>query len=375
MNKGFAYYFRQAFKMASKAIYRNKNVLVSALYFCTSLVACLTVVFAAAIPLANVRQAKICKNQQTVDVAQSFTKASRKSFWTMVVAFGIELLIYLGGLLMLGVVCAAIFAVGLAISQFIDARYFALVCVIFAIPDLLIIAVYSIIVLTVFSPTAYVIDTNPDLSAGDVVSVCVSSMKSRGKFTVLLCVFVPVLLIGLIASVLGGGFAAITLLTFGTKFFILATVLWSIVTAVVLGLTVPLFIMVKNTSLVLLFEDIALDPANARRRTAGINIKRIDGAKLDREEAADNLEALFDKGIDAPTPTADELARKRKKHKKQYASPAAKAPQPQEDTGFEETVFEEIDEYPEDAVTEVETESEGNSDTEPEAAPEYSDGE
>ena len=373
MNKGFAYYFRQAVKLSSKAIYRNKNVLKSILYFCTSLVALATVVFGAAIPLANVRQAKICKNQQTVDVAQSFTKASKKSFWTMVVAFGIELLIYIGGFIMLSVVCAAIFAVGLTIAQFVDTRYFVLICIIFAVPDLIIYAVYSIIVLTVFSPTAYVIDTNPDLSAGDVVSVCVSSMKSRGKFTVCLCVFVPVLIVGLIASVLGGGYAAITLLTLGTKFFILAITLWSIVTAVVLGLTVPLFVMVKNTSLVLLFEDIALDPANARRRTAGINIKRIDGAKLDREEVADNLEALFDTGIDAPSPSPDELQRKRKKSKKQYAQPAAEAAEPVQSAEEEQTVFEEIDEYPEDAATAQVPEPEEQPDTD--VAPEYSDGE
>ena len=327
MNKGFAYYFRQAFKMSAQTIWKNKNVIKSMLYFFMSLVARLTVILGAMFDLADVRQAKIAKNQRTVDVPQSLSKASQKPLWTMIMARLIEILMYIGGLLLVSLVCGAVFALGLVITQFVAARYATLILIIFAVPCLIIYLVYTIIVVAVFSPTAYVIDSNPTLSAGEAVSVCVSSMKSRGKMTVILSVFVPAFIMLLAMGVCACGFLLIWFLLGGQKYTLLLMLLWTLVSILILGLTLPVFNMTQNLSLVLLFEDIALDPVNAQKRTAGINIRKISGARVDREEIADNLNALFDDGIEEKLPDGEELVHKHKpKPGKKGRIPDAKQP-------------------------------------------------
>lgn len=312
MNKGFAYYFKQAFRISAQTIWKNKNVIKSMLYFFMSLLARLTVLLGAMVDLSDVRQAKIAQNNRKVDVPQSFTKASQKPLWTMIVATAIEILMYLGGLLLVSVACGAIFAVGLIIAQFVALKYVTLIYIIFAVPCLIIYLIYTIIVVAVFSPTAYVIDSNPALSAGDVVSVCVSSMKSRGKMTVILSVFVPLILMLLVMGVCAAGFVLICLFLNGQKYTLLLLCLWAIASALILGFTIPVFNMTQNVALVMLFEDIALDPVNAQKRTAGINIKKISGARVDREEVADNLNALFDDALEEKTPPPEELTRNHK---------------------------------------------------------------
>ncbi|MDE6690423.1 MAG: hypothetical protein K2K04_00475, partial [Clostridia bacterium] len=146
MNKGFAYYFRQAFKMSAQTIWKNKNIISSMLYFFMSLVARLTVIMGAMVSLADVRQAKIAKNQRTVDVPQSLTRASQKPMWTMIVATVIEFLMWLGGFLLVSLVCGVIFALGMVIAQFVDVQSMWLIYVIFAVPCLIIYAIYTIIV-------------------------------------------------------------------------------------------------------------------------------------------------------------------------------------------------------------------------------------
>lgn len=358
MNKGFAYYFKQAFKISARTIWKNKNVLKSMLYFFMSLVARITLIFAAMVDLGDVRQAKIAKDSRTVDVPQSLTKASQKPMWTKIVATVIEVLMYLGGFLLVSVICGAIFVVALIIGQFVADKYLLLIYIIFAVPCLLIYLVYTIIVVAVFSPTSYVIDSNPGLSAGEVVSVCVNSMKSRGKMTVILCVFVPALIMLLIMGLCAAGFVLIGMYLGGQKYTLLLMLVLGIVSVLLLGFTIPVFNMTKNVSLVMLFEDIALDPVNAQKRTAGINIKKISGARVDREEVADNLNALFDGGIEEKVPAPEELERKHKAKKKpkKFEEPreikpvtATKATAESAATAESGEGFDEEDDYPEEA--------------------------
>lgn len=358
MNKGFAYYFKQAFKISAQTIWKNKNVLKSMLYFFMSLVARITLIFAAMVDLGDVRQAKIAKDSRTVDVPQSLTKASQKPMWTKIVATVIEVLMYLGGFLLVSVICGAIFVVALIIGQFVADKYLLLIYIIFAVPCLLIYLVYTIIVVAVFSPTSYVIDSNPGLSAGEVVSVCVNSMKSRGKMTVILCVFVPALIMLLIMGLCAAGFVLIGMYLGGQKYTLLLMLVLGIVSVLLLGFTIPVFNMTKNVSLVMLFEDIALDPVNAQKRTAGINIKKISGARVDREEVADNLNALFDGGIEEKVPAPEELERKHKAKKKpkKFEEPreikpvtATKATAESAAPSESGDGFDEEDDYPEEA--------------------------
>ena len=364
MNKGFAYYFRQAFKTSVQTIWKNKNVINSMLYFFMSLIARLTVIFGGMISLADVRQAKIARNERTVDVPQSLSKASQKPFWTMFVATVIEVLMYLGGFLLVSVVCGAIFSLGLIISQFVALKYVKLIYVIFAVPCLIIYLIYTIIVVAVFSPTAYVIDSNPELPAGEVVSVCVSSMKSRGKTTVILSVFVPLLIMLLIAGVCAAGFVLILLYLRGRKYTMLLMLVWAIASLLILGFTIPVITMTCNLSQVLLFEDIALDPVNARKRTAGINIKKISGAKLDREEIADNLDALFDPALAEKKPSDDQLKHKHLPKKHAAATPPVAEAPAQSAPAAADDGFDDEDDYADEAPAEdnAEQPADGESD-------------
>lgn len=346
MNKGFAHYFRRALGISAGTVWKNKNVIKSMWYFFISLVARLTLFLGAMVSLADVRQARIAKAQRTVDIPQSLTKASQRSLWTMIVARVLELLIFLGGILLLSLVCGLIFSIGLLIAQFVGEDYITLVYAIFAVPCLIIYLVYTIIMVVMFAPTAYVIDANPNLSAGDAVSVCISSMKNRGKLTVFLCVIVPSLIMLAILGVCVGAFVLVALYAGGEKFTLLLYILCGVLSVFVLGFFVPVFNLGKNLSLVLLFEDIALDPVNAGKKTSGINIKRITGAKIDREEAPDNLEVLFSDEIEERIVESESLKTKKRKKKGKGGQPAPVAKKTEE---APEVEFEEIDDYPEEA--------------------------
>ncbi len=347
MNKGFAHYFGQAIKCSAKTIWKGKGLFKSMIYLLMSFVGSLTVILSPVITLADVRRAKIAEAQQTTDIPQSFNNAFRKPLWTMVASLILEGLIFLGGFLLVSVPAGAIFGIGLAVSRFANADTAGLISLIFAVPGLIIYLVYIIIMFAMFAPTAYVVDTNPDLSAGEVVSVCFATMKSRGKVTAVLNALVPALVELAVLGICAGGFILFEALLFRSKYYLFVCVAWGLVSAALIFFIIPTFSLARAVAQNMLFGDIALDPVTSARRTEGINIKRISGARIDREEVADNLTALFGDDVEERKPSPDALKRKRSKKDKK----SRKTGQPAEEVVQTEKAplveYDRLDEYKE----------------------------
>ena len=314
MNRGFGFYFGHAMKSSCKTLWHKGNLLKYLAWVIMELLAPFTLVLGAMFSLANVRQAKIAERENTIDVPQSFKVACRaKPFWTMLLATVLEALIFIAGVLLIGLATLMLGAIGYAICLFISDVEPALIIAIFCIPGGLMLAVYSVIMPILLAPTAYIIETNPDIGAADAISICFNTMKSRGKGTYFLTNFVTLLIEG---AILGLGAAAevvIALFVDDIRLAVVLGILAGLIFAVGFMLVAPMFSLARKISQKSLFEDIVLDPVNASKRTDGINIRRCKGVKFDPAEYENELALLFDETYSDRVPVPENPAALRKK--------------------------------------------------------------
>ncbi len=314
MNRGFGFYFGHAMKSSCKTLWHKGNLLKYLAWVIMELLAPFTLVLGAMFSLANVRQAKIAERENTIDVPQSFKVACRaKPFWTMLLATVLEALIFIAGVLLIGLATLMLGAIGYAICLFISDVEPALIIAIFCIPGGLMLAVYSVIMPILLAPTAYIIETNPDIGAADAISICFNTMKSRGKGTYFLTNFVTLLIEG---AILGLGAAAevvIALFVNDIRLAVVLGILAGLIFAVGFMLVAPMFSLARKISQKSLFEDIVLDPVNASKRTDGINIRRCKGVKFDPAEYENELALLFDETYSDRVPVPENPSALRKK--------------------------------------------------------------
>lgn len=322
MNRGFGFYFGQAVKSSAKTIFTKGNLLKYLAWTIMELFACISVILAPMFALANVRQAKIAQRENTVDIPQSFKVACRaKPFWTTFLAVILEGLIVVAGIALIGMASAVLGAVGYVISLFADGVDPKLLVLIFLAPGALALLVYSVIMPLLLAPTAYIIETNPDIGAADAISICFNTMKSRGKFTYFLNLFIPALIIGAVLGLWAGTeFALVTFIEDGSLSTALA-VLAALIFFVGFVLVASLFTLASKISNKDLFEDIVLDPVNASKRTNGVNIRKCKGVKFDPAEYENELAMLFDEtyGDRVPLPESPSAMRKRALEERQAA--------------------------------------------------------
>ena len=318
MNRGFAFYFRNAMKSSAAAIWKNKNMLQVLMYFLTELVARVTVLFSAIFDLANIRQAKIVQEKGKMDIPETLQVATKgKPLWTMVLSIIAEAFIFLGGALLIAIVTGILLLIGFIVCSVVHGPQY--IMWLFCIPGGLVFLVYALIMVLIFSPTPYIIETNPNLGVYETVKICFDTMKGRGKATAFLNFFIPSLIEGIIVMICITGFNLIKYLMPG-PYTIFVLTAWIIFSVVFFLLTVPMFDLAKKVAQKSLFEDIALDPANARKRTAGINIKVCNGVKFQKSEIKGNLVALFDETQTDSIPAPDSPARKKIKEKAEKAA-------------------------------------------------------
>ena len=314
MNRGFGFYFGHAIKSSCKTLWHKGNLLKYWAWVIMELLAPFTLVLGAMFSLANVRQAKIAERENTLDIPQSFKVACRaKPFWTMFLATVLEALIFLAGVLLIGVATLLLGAIGYAISLFVSDVEPMLIIMIFCVPGGLMLLVYSVIMPILLAPTAYVIETNPDIGAADAISICFNTMKSRGKGTYFLTVFVTLLIEGAILGLGAAAEVAIALFVEDIRLAVVLGILVGIVVFVGFALVAPMFSLARKISQKDLFEDIVLDPVNASKHTSGVNIKKCKGVKFDPAEYENELALLFDETYSDRVPVPENPAALRKK--------------------------------------------------------------
>ncbi|MCH5143061.1 MAG: hypothetical protein J1G07_05095 [Clostridiales bacterium] len=318
MNRGFAFYFKNAIKSSASTIWKNKNILQVWAYFLAELAARLTIIFSAIFDLANIRQAKVVRENGKTDIPETMKVATKgKPLGTMVLTIITEAFIFLGGALIIAVATVILYFIGFIVSELVAVPWYT--PWLFCIPGGLVLLAYAVVMILILSPTPYLIETNPDLSVAETIKICFDTMKSKGKTTAFLNFFIPTLLEAGVLGICGGALYFLWLFV-PLKFKLLACAGGIIVSAVLIFLTIPMFDLAKKLAQRELFEDIVSDPTNAGKRTAGINIKACNGMKFEKSEIKGSLVALFDDTQSDSIPAPDSPARKKLKEKAEKAA-------------------------------------------------------
>lgn len=295
MNRGFNYYFREGVKSSAKALFRNKNYLRYFVYFIMEILSRLFLIFGPIFDLANVRQGSLIWKRRRIDVSQSFRNAGNPhSVWTYVLTVLVESLMFLAGILLIGVFTALLAAVGYGISQIASNPDSKLFIGIFSVPGAALLLVYLVIMPLILAPTAYIIAENPGIGVGDTLSICFNTMKANGKWTLFLSMFIPALIKGLCA-------VALCLSTYflwdalkDSDYSVLVIVLWGIITLSGYAIVAPIFTLASRSATHHLFQDIMLDKIGGSKTVKGINIKKCNGQMFRPEEIESNMVSMFD---------------------------------------------------------------------------------
>lgn len=328
MNRGFGFYFGNAIKSSAKTLWHKGNLIKYFAWVIMELLSPFTVILGAMFSLANIRQAKIAERENTVDIPQSFKVACQaKPFWTMLLAIILEALIFIAGVILIGIAGGLLGAIGYVVSCFVDTIDPEIIIMIFFAPSGLVLLVYCVIMTILMAPTAYVIETTPDIGAADAISICFNTMKSRGKGTCFLNYFIPALVEGAILG-LGAVIEAVLWLFVSVNdptLYVVLAVLVAIIFFVAFALVAPMFALARKISNKSLFEDIVLDPVNASKHTSGVNIKKCKGVKFDPAEYENELALLFDETYSdrIPLPESPSARRKRQLEERKAARTAA----------------------------------------------------
>lgn len=312
MNKGFATYFCEGIKSSVKTIYRNGGFLYYWLYRIMSFIGRTTFFFSAAFDLANVRQAKLAHANHSACVAENFRVACKaNSLWAYLGARVLEFFIAIGGILLIGVATGVFALIGLLVGWAARGIPLEYIVLIFCIPGMLAETVYLFLLPIIFAPTAYIVESNPGISAAATVSACIKTMRRGGKGTYFLTFFVPSLILGCIFGSFAGGIYLAILRLPPTESAITVFVLLMVFLAVFF-IVFPLFDLGTKISQKCLFDDIALDPVNASKHTSGVNIKKCKGVLFQPDTIEENLSALFDETDNEDVPLPDSAAREKR---------------------------------------------------------------
>lgn len=343
MNRGFCYYYGRAVKKSAAAIYKNKGFFKYYIYLFMELLARFTIIFSAVFDISDIRFAKYA-HKENLNVTQSFTTIGRKgALGTMILAIILEALLFLAGVLLICVFAAILGAIGYAVSFAVRSVDYQILVAAFAAPAAIALVAYTVIMPFLLSPTPYIIESKPDVTAGEVIALCMQTMKTRGKWTLFMIVFVSSLVIGAFGGIGYGGCYLIKEFLFGYRAFEAVSVVWCIVVFIAFALVLPIFDGARRIATVSLFSDICA----GEKYIKGVNIKKCKGIKIAPEEIENGLAELFDETEDETVPLPEKPADKRRRERDERA--AAKLKQ-KEIKQKEQTVPQKTEEQPEKPV-------------------------
>ncbi|MDE6505109.1 MAG: hypothetical protein K2L42_04485, partial [Clostridia bacterium] len=316
MNRGFCYYYGRAVKKSAAAIYKNKGFFKYYIYLFMELLARSTIIFSAVFDISDIRFAKYA-DKQKLTVTQSFTSAGRKgALGTMILTIILEAFLFLAGVMLICVFAALLGAVGYAVSFAVRSADYRIFIAAFAAPAALALVAYVVILPILLAPTPYIIESNPEVTAGEVIALCMQTMKTRGKWTLFMIVFVTALAVGVFGGLGYGGFCLIEEFLFGTRAFEAVFIIWEVAVFIAFALAFPVFDGARRIATVNLFADICA----GKNRIEGVNIKRCKGIKIDPEEIENGLSELFDETEEEIVPLPEKPADKRRREREERAA-------------------------------------------------------
>ena len=331
------------------------------MYFLAELFGRIIILFNPHFNIANIRQGYVIRKVNQLNFASSFRSVGhRVSFGTYILTLFIELLILIAGVLAVALLGAILGSIGYGISKLASSDNYMLFILIFSAPAALILVLYLLVTLLIFSPTAYIMVNNDGISAGETIGACYRSMINNGKMTVFLSYFISLILRLLYFAAMGvGGYFLFTKLV-PENYFVVSLIGFSIVSFVIYLTFAPILTLANRVVKDHLFEDIVLDPVTAARINENVNLSICNGKEVNVD--ACNLASLFEYTED-PYRIMEEIERKSqrfavntlKENKKSYSgngklndSKSAEEPVSQETAESEAAVQEnKSDEVPE----------------------------
>ena len=274
MNRGFGFYYGEAIKSSATTIWKNKNFFKVLVFWFMELIGRLCLL-GPVFDLAKIRQAKIAKKYRESSVSDNFKVACRaNSIWTMICAIVIEALMVLAGIVIIAIAGGLFIALGGIIGSYAAPAQEEIFIIVFSVPVGIVLLTFLFIAALMFSPTAYVVASNPGIGAAEAVFASLRTMRERGKTTVFLIGFITSLILGAIAGVLLSIYLLIEALFWDSEYAPIMSLLFVIVCIAAIVITVPMFLLAARIALYSLFEDVALDSVNAMKNTTGINVRR-----------------------------------------------------------------------------------------------------
>ena len=240
------------------------------------------------------RQAYVVRKETQLNFASSFRSVGgRVSIWTYILTLCLEGLIVIAGIIVSVILAAILGALGYAVSRIAGYPAPGPFIVMFAAPAVVIMLLYILISVLIFSPTAYIMLNNEGISAGETIGACYRSMMNNGKSTVFLTYFVSNLLRGLYWTVVAvGGYFLIRFIPNGYA-------LWGLIGLGVISFAgyltfAPILTLTNRVVKEHLFEDIVLDPTVAARINEKVNLSVCNGKVVDSQTVSQDLASLFE---------------------------------------------------------------------------------
>ena len=310
MNQGFKTYFGEGVKASMRTMYKNKNILLVWLYTMLSMIGRLTIVFAPIFYLADIRHAKYVHADNRVHVVENFRVACRgKAIGAYYGAIFLKVMITIAALALIGIGTGFLALIGLLVSYAAPDFPQDYMLLIFSAPGGLVAFAFLVMVPVFFASTAYIIESNPGISAAETVAICIKTMRRGGKWTCFLNTFLPMLIAGAIAGIGVGAMQLCNALLNGYMDRVIAQSILLIFTTVLILFTYPICNMTRQVAQKSLFDDICLDPANAKKHPSGVNIQRCQGVLFEPETIEENLSILFDETQEEDVPLPSSAAR------------------------------------------------------------------
>lgn len=230
------------------------------------------IVFKPLFSIFYIKMGKTSKNHGVISISDTYTLANKNTFITCLISYVIMLAIFLAGLLMiLAVGGLMVYILNIFVVN-VEYEYQMIALVIVEAPVAILLLAYLIMFPLFFQPISYIIDTNPELTAGEVINRTIRTMRRTGKRTVFLFNLIYGLF-NVINSVALGIF--IYLMDYSSSdaaYYIFGII--SILIIIEYLILYPRVNMLRNTGLIHLFDDVAYT-SNKPNSIKGIDITKV----------------------------------------------------------------------------------------------------
>ena len=202
MNKGLKAYLKLGLQ-ASKRVIKGRKVSRFKFYFLwlATLLSYILVLPAPAFIQANIRMDKQNAEKNTYELTRIFVDTdSPKAFWTNLMAFVIKAVLFISGLLLLGLLAFLLYYVGGLLGQITGVT---LLSILLPVPVIIGLLVFLIGFRLMFMPLSYYLNNDSSLSITKAFNASVRTMKEQGKRTMFFLDFFHLLINGLYLGISG----------------------------------------------------------------------------------------------------------------------------------------------------------------------------